>query len=521
MRPQRRSFSVLTKLVLSVAILVAIVVAAMGTFDLLAMLRVYDAESKRQEEQGSTAIRRNGEGMGSKLAAGIAPALAEVNYSLIQEALDETLKADPAVLNVEVVDDTATVVARSGRGVLSSGKTKLLVDKSGKVPPPENAQVAGERALRFVTPVSYGGKTRGELHYAYSLRELDEQLKKLREEREVTTRRSVVRSVMVGSLCLLFGLLLAIAQGLQVTRPVRALAQRATQIASGDLSARVTLKTNDEFGHLGATFNHMADRIQNLLQETADKVTLQKEMEVARTVQEALVAVPDLITRGRLQFAGHYQPASICGGDFWNYLELGPNKTLLIVGDVTGHGVPSALITASAKSCCDTLHAAFGSNLSITGLMQALNRIVYLAARRHLLMTCFATLIDLDEWKLVFASAGHPLPFIGRVGDDGQHTLQSLVARGNRLGDTPEWDFPAFSVDLRPGDTILWFTDGLTEGEDRNGDQWGEKRLRRAMQPHCHRRADELRDVLIKLAHDFYDGVPPADDITLVVGKIL
>lgn len=513
----RRSLSVLTKMIMSAALLVAVVVAAVGALDLMAMLKVYDETTRRQQELGEAAIRREGKSVARRLAVSLAPSVTEANYSLLEEVLEANTKGDKLLLYALVADSEGTVLQSSGQGTLP--KKISLEAKSGTPPKPRQVRVGGERALLFIEPIKYADKVRGELWIAYSLAELDQQIAKLREQREKATHKAIIRSALVGGLCLLLGLLLSIGQGLQVTRPVRQLAQKATAIAVGDLSARVDVKSRDEFGHLGATFNHMAERIQVLLKETADKITLQNEMEVARNVQDRLVASPELVKRGALTLAGYYQPASICGGDFWNYFDMGDNKIMVVVGDVTGHGVPSAMLTATAKACCDTVQATYGGNITVPQLMKTLNVVIYQAAKRHMQMTCFITLIDLNKRTMMFASAGHPMPYLCRS-KEGKYRLQTLIARGNRLGDLLEWDFPAYTMELQQGDVLIWFTDGITEGESPEGVEWGEKRLRRALQPNAHRPLDELRDSVIKAAFDFYRNRPPEDDITLVLGRI-
>jgi serine phosphatase RsbU (regulator of sigma subunit) len=511
-----RSISFLMKLVLSVSLLVALVVGMMGVFDLMAMLQLYDQSARQQEESRTAAMRREGAAVTSRLAVSLAPALAEGNYSLLQEVLDATTQGDKLILETLVTDDTGTVVVRSGMKTLPS-KVELKA-KDGKTPEP--FQIKGQiHALRFITPVLYGGVTRGEVWMNYSLSELDQMLQAIRTQREAATSKSIMRTLLVGSLCLLVGLVLAIAQSLQVTRPVRELADKATHIAQGDLSARVVLKSRDEFGRLGGTFNHMAERIQELLKETADKVQLRHEMEIARNVQDRLMPSSELVRRGDLWLVGYYNPASICGGDFWNYFNLSPTKTLLVIADVTGHGVSSALLTAAAKSCCDTLQAAYGEKVTVLQLMQTMNIIIYQAGQRHLQMTCFASLIDHQAQTVSFASAGHQMPYLCRLKDD-RYSMMTLLARGNRLGDMLEWNFPVFDMDLQQGDVLLWFTDGLVEGENHAGEPWGEKRLRRALLQNAHRPPTQTRDMIVKEAFEFYGNRAPADDITLVVGKL-
>ena len=516
MATSKRSLSVLTKLVLSVALLVSLLVAALGTIDLMSMLRIYDDAARQREASGEAAIRREGSAIAGKLAVTLAPAVAEINYSLIQEIVDAAAK-DELILYSLAADELGNVIASSG---LTKAPKKVKRRAGGQVAAaPAEEAVDEQAALLFAAPLLYGGKNRGEVWLSYSLANLQRELVRIQEERVATTQKTVTKTVLTGVGCLFCALLLAVGQGLQITRPVRELATKARQIARGDLTARAQVQSRDEFGQLGSTFNHMADRIQALLNETAEKVALEKEMEVAATVQDRLVAPSDLIERGRLQLAGYYAPASFCGGDFWNYFPLTEERTLLVVGDVTGHGLPSAMLTASAKSCFDTLRSTRGDDMSVLQLMQALNTVIYEAARGHLQMTCFVTIIDTATSEMHFASAGHPMPYVCRP-QNGKYVLKSMMAQGNRLGDLPTWEFSEAKMALQAGDLMLWFTDGITEGENPDGRQWGERSLGRQLRKHAANPPDKVRDEVIKAAYNFYAGETPEDDITLVIGRL-
>src|SRR5205085_8451616 len=109
---------------------------------------------------------------------------------------------------------------------------------------------------------------------------------------------------------------------------------------------------------------------------------LEKELELARTIQETLVPTADLIERGPIKVAGHFQPATQCGGDWWAVHDLPGDKVLIIIGDVTGHGVPAAMITAAAKAACDVGRALEGPRLTPGRLLELMNGAIFESARR-------------------------------------------------------------------------------------------------------------------------------------------
>src|SRR5262249_49787152 len=157
---------------------------------------------------------------------------------------------------------------------------------------------------------------------------------------------------------------------------------------------------------LGETFNFMADQLVVLLRETAEKAVLDKELEVARAIQDSLVPAADVVERKGVTVAGYFAPASQVGGDWWTVHDLPGERLLVGIGDVPGHGTGSAMITACAKAACDTVRALGGEHLTVSYLLTALNGAVYETARRRFVMTCFAGIIDLRARTITFANAG-------------------------------------------------------------------------------------------------------------------
>jgi serine phosphatase RsbU (regulator of sigma subunit) len=223
---------------------------------------------------------------------------------------------------------------------------------------------------------------------------------------------------------------------------------------------------------------HLASALQNVinLREATRKASLEKELEVAHTVQQALVPPPDVAKLGPVSLAGFFEPASMCGGDFWTWKQLSDERMLVVIADVTGHGVPAALITAVALGTIEALPVDATAN----GTLEVLNQAVRRAGKGNLLMSCFVAVMNVRTGELSFASAGHPSPYlVHRVGDNV--VFGSLLARGSLLGE-PQWrPLPEQSTRLAAGDIVLWYTDGITECQNTAGEIWGERRFRQAI----------------------------------------
>jgi serine phosphatase RsbU (regulator of sigma subunit) len=338
------------------------------------------------------------------------------------------------------------------------------------------------------------------------------------QKAEASTRAALYTGA-VGALFALIGTVLAILQGLSITRPLKQLAWRADQIARGDLETRVEVTTADEIGFLGENFNFMADQIAILLQQTAEKARIEQELEVARAIQETLVPTSDPVDCGPLKFAGFYQPAAQTGGDWWTWAELGNGRYLLVIGDVTGHGVPSAMITAAAKAACDVARHVDGQAVTVTRLLEIMNHAIYESAQRRFVMTCFASIVDTRQRTITYANAGHNFPYLYRI-VEGKGEFGSLMIRGNRLGDDVESKYEAKTTELVPGDVIVWYTDGIVECENEMGEEYGEKRFRASVRKAAALDAGEMRDAIVGDASTYFGEAQRKDDITMIVGRI-
>jgi serine phosphatase RsbU (regulator of sigma subunit)/fumarate reductase subunit D len=340
------------------------------------------------------------------------------------------------------------------------------------------------------------------------------------EQKAAAASKAAITTGAIGALFVLVGAFLAIFQALRISKPIKALAVKADQIARGDLEARVEVKSTDEIGLLGENFNFMADQIVVLLQQTAEKAKIEQELEVAKTIQDTLVPPTELTEQGILQFAAHFQPAAQTGGDWWTWHELKNGKILMVVGDVTGHGVPSAMITAAAKAACDVARAVYNDDVGVAQLLEIMNYAIFESAKRKFVMTCFASIIDPHKRTITYANAGHNFPYLFRKGEDGKGEFGSLMIRGNRLGDVRESKYDTKTQELLAGDVLVWYTDGIVECESSTGEEYGEKRFRASVRRAAALDAAEMRDAIVADANEFFGDVARKDDITMIVGRI-
>ncbi len=249
-------------------------------------------------------------------------------------------------------------------------------------------------------------------------------------------------------------------------------------------------------------------RSQRLEQEIRERERIEQELKVARRIQQA--SLPEEVPQLEgWQISPHYQPAREVGGDFYDFFEL-PNGHLgLVVGDATGKGVPAALVMASARSMLRAVAQALGSS-SPGDVLGRVNDALVTDIPANMFVTCFYAILDPKSGHLVYANAGHDLPYLHRNGG-----AEELRARGMPLGLMPGMSYEEKGITLQAGEAALFYSDGLVEAHDPEGEMFGLTRLRALIAEHGEERS--LEDFLLEELYSFVgEGWEQEDDITLL-----
>ncbi len=274
-------------------------------------------------------------------------------------------------------------------------------------------------------------------------------------------------------------------------------------------------ESDELIDEIRTNFLYLGDQLVQLLHEMSEKASLKEQLEVARVVQQMLVPAKDVIVRPFVRLAGHFHPASECGGDWWTAHDLPDEKVLTVIGDVTGHGIASAIITGAAKAACDLARTFTNGRITPGALLEMMNCCIYEAGKQKLMMTCTASIFDPATRSLTIANAGHHFPYLVRRG-----ALRQLISHGSPLGAASTSEYPAATVQLEAGDGILWFTDGVTECENAEHEQFTERRLRALFQTAAASGPERARAAIVEAIGAFSQGQPQTDDITFVVACV-
>jgi predicted ester cyclase len=247
-------------------------------------------------------------------------------------------------------------------------------------------------------------------------------------------------------------------------------------------------------------------RRQRLEQEISERARIEQELQVARRIQQASLPkeVPEL---EGWQISPHYRPAREVGGDFYDFLEL-PNGNLgLVVGDATGKGVPAALLMSTT---CGMLRAVALSVDSPGEVLERVNEALSARIPANMFVTCFYAILEPESGRLLYANAGHDLPYLRQGGG-----AEEMRARGMPLGLMPGMSYEEKEATLEAGDSTLFYSDGLVEAHDPQREMFGFPRLQTLVAEHAEE--GSLVDFVMDELRSFTgDGWEQEDDITLV-----
>src|SRR5829696_6477950 len=248
-----------------------------------------------------------------------------------------------------------------------------------------------------------------------------------------------------------------------------------------------------------------------LEQEVLKRERVEQELRVARSIQQASLPkeVPEL---EGWQIAPYYQPAREVGGDFYDFHLLPEGRVGLVVGDATGKGVPAALVMSTT---CGMLRLAAQSHSSPSQMLQGVNEILFPNIPTNMFVTCFYAILNPNSGHLIYANAGHDLPYLHRNGE-----AEELSARGMPLGLMSKMSYEEKETTLHVGEAALLYSDGLVEAHDPEGEMFGFPRLRALLAEHSAEDERLVGDFLMEELYSFVgEGWEQEDDITLLTLK--
>ncbi len=256
---------------------------------------------------------------------------------------------------------------------------------------------------------------------------------------------------------------------------------------------------------------------ERIASEVAQRERLNRELEIAREVQERLFP-QKLPSITGLDYCGACRPALGVGGDYYDFLLL-PGDTLgIAIGDVSGKGIAAALLMASLQASLRGQAVQRASGLA--EMISNVNQLVYDASAENRYATFFYAQYETATRHLTYVNAGHNPPIIFRkMGDDWQ--LMRLEEGGAVVGLLRNFPYSQAQVTMEVGDVLVAFTDGISEAMNPNEEEWGEENLIEAVKGCDGMTASDMLPRLVEAADRFAAGAKQHDDMTLLVMRVL
>lgn len=314
-----------------------------------------------------------------------------------------------------------------------------------------------------------------------------------------------------------------------ITGAVHNLYEGTERVKGGDFSHRIAVEGNDQLAELARSFNGMTENLERLIVVEKEQQRLQSELTIAREVQSQLFprGAPAMKT---LELAGVCHPARMVSGDYYDFVRVHDANVAVAIGDVAGKGISAALLMASIQSIMRTqltagvpVHAAAShgggshgapTELSAAELVSQLNKQVCANTSPEKFATFYFGMYDDATRVLTYTNAGHLPPILVRDGKAAR-----LEVTGTVVGAFPFARYEEKKVELRPGDLLVAFTDGIVEPENEYGEPFGEDNLVDLLLRYGQRETKEIITRVMETVEQWTGSSELYDDMTLLVAR--
>ena len=294
-----------------------------------------------------------------------------------------------------------------------------------------------------------------------------------------------------------------------------ALAQGRRQRAGFSAHERQVLRAGADQFALMIENARLTDRV-------VEQETLRRDIALASEVQRRLL--PDAPPRAEcVEFAAASVPARRIGGDYYDFVEVGDGRIGIALADVSGKGVPAALIMSVVQTSLRIISS--GGDVAPPRLVALINQFVYRSTPANKYATFFYAQLDAQGRQLRYVNAGHNAPYLLRAGrqstaGSAPPEIEELSAGGTVVGMFPEVEYEEATVELCPGDVLLVFTDGVPEAHNPEDEEFGEERLQQLLRQTAHLPANEISERLSDEMTSWIRNAEQYDDLTFIVMKV-
>ncbi len=331
----------------------------------------------------------------------------------------------------------------------------------------------------------------------------------------VALQRTTVTMVLIAAVS---GVAVAIGVGLFLTRPVRVLNRDMMVVAGGDLEHQSHIRTADELGQLAHTFNRMTRHLREAQEHESSRKALERELSIATTIQTSLLPERIPLIAGWELFP-HYASAREVGGDYYDFLSLGPTRHGIVVADVSGKGIPGSLVMTMTRSLVRMAAREIDEPAEI---LKRVNTSLSRDMTRGMFVTLILVDFDSRTGRARVARAGHNPAYLYRSREQKLVAVAPEgIALGMDRGELFNQSLRVQEVQLAPGDALTLYTDGIIEAMDPDGKEYSAERFEKVLAQHNKKSARGIVDGVLEDLARHTRGSEPSDDITLLVLKRL
>lgn len=252
-----------------------------------------------------------------------------------------------------------------------------------------------------------------------------------------------------------------------------------------------------------------------LYHDSTEKQRLEQELKIAQEFQNVLLPRHCPVIEG-VEIASYFAPALEIGGDYFDYINIDDSRLGVVIADVSGKGIPGALVMTMVRSALRSDAIGVGSPKEV---LKRINEKIYSDTKESVFITMNYVIIDFKNMKLRYARAGHePLIMINSESNQFHLSIPKGIALGLVLGDTFDV-MEEVELDIKKNDIVIFYTDGVIEARDPNDLEFGQDRFINVLQSNVDKNPEKIIENIIGEITNFTEGIPQHDDITLVVIK--
>ncbi|MBU1083572.1 MAG: SpoIIE family protein phosphatase [Candidatus Omnitrophota bacterium] len=330
-----------------------------------------------------------------------------------------------------------------------------------------------------------------------------------------------IESTIMGIFIVMMLLIVITARKLarKITRPILALNDGVKIVGNGDLDHQLRIDTGDEVEDLADAFNGMTENLKNyvksLTDTTVEKERIEKELKIAHDIQMNFVPkdFPAFPEKEEVDIYAVLRPAKEVGGDFYDFFFVDDENLCFVIGDVSGKGVPAALFMSMIITLIRTIARDIKQPEDI---MKKVNREICRDNKSSTFVTVFCGILNISSGELAFVNAGHNPPVLIKNGREG---IPIKSSSGTIVGALKDAEFKQEKFRLGEGDTLILYTDGITEAVNNNGYMFSEENLMKELSVLKGESTKHIVESVMRSVDIFAQGTEQSDDITFMALK--